>query len=61
MAGHQAPGENFHAFVLLTILNGLHDVMFLIFSREQIDPVCDGECDEIGPFVVVDFVLRGHG
>lgn len=60
MIAHDAVCIQLKSFVLLTVFKTVHKYIPVLFSGEYIQPLDDGEGDEIECALIADLVFAAH-
>ena len=60
VVGHQAPGVNFQAFVVLAVAQAVHKNVIVEPPGEYVNPSDGRKADEIQLLRIADFVLLTH-
>ncbi len=61
MVGHQAPGKNFHSFVLLRIPKCVEKYVFVFDPRKNIYPLYNSKANKIHTLWIMKFIVATHG
>ncbi len=61
MSGHQAPGKNFHSFVLLRITQCVGKYAFVFDTRKNIYSCNNSKANKIHALWIMKFIIPAHG